>query len=210
MSLAIVVVSALPAAPAQATSVEVFGPNTRFGFPGEVHVTGTRGPNRITVTYQAVSEAFVVTDSSGTTTQGCEQLSRTRVRCVSPQRSFLNIGAREGRDRVAIDRSVRTGAEVQGGSGDDLITGGQLDDDLSGDGGDDVIRGKGGDDDLGSLFDLGRDSFYGGGGNDDIDASEERSGPDRVISCGGGAMDDAFVDRKRDPKPEGCEDILET
>ena len=199
----------LPAA-AEATSVEVFGPNTRFGFPGEIHITGTKGSNRIKVAYQAALGAFVVTDTTGITTQGCERLARTRVRCVSPPRSFLNVGAREGSDRVAIERSVRTGAEVQGGSGRDLITGGPFDDDLSGDGGDDVIRGKGGDDDLGSLFDLGRDSFYGGGGNDDIDASEERSGPDLVISCGGGAMDDAFIDRKRDPKPEGCEDVLET
>ena len=199
----------LPAA-AEATSVSVFGPNTRFGFPGEIQITGTKGPNRIRVAYQAAGGAFVVTDTSWITTQGCERLARTRVRCLSPPRSFLNIKTREGSDRVAIDRSVRTGAEVRGGSGDDLIIGGKLGDDLSGDGGDDVIRGKGGDDDLGSLFDLGRDSYYGGAGNDDIDASEEGSGPDLVISCGGGAMDDAFVDRKRDPKPRGCEDVFET
>jgi Ca2+-binding RTX toxin-like protein len=197
-------------APAGATNVSVFGPNLRFGFPGEVHVTGTLGPNRIAIDYRPATGLFVVSDSSGVSTSSCEQLAPTRVRCLSAPRSLLTVATRGGSDQVRIGRGIQTGAEVNGGSGDDTILGGRMGDDLIGDRGDDLLRGKGGDDDLGALFDLGRDEFYGGGGNDDIDASEERSGRDRVIDCGAGRMDDAFVDAKRDPKPQGCEDVIDT
>ncbi len=210
-AIACVLAGALAGAtPAQATRVSVIPPDDAIGLPGAIEIAGTSGPNQISVAYEPVLGTFLITDTSGIATRACERLTPGRVRCLSPSDSRIEIGTREGSDRVQISRSVLTGADVSGGSGTDVIVGGRFDDDLTGDGGDDVISGKAGDDDLGSLFDLGHDEFYGGGGNDDIDASEQGSGPDLVISCGAGKLDDAFVDEDRDPRPNGCEDVTAT
>lgn len=209
LSLGLVVGMLVPAH-AAATRVSVFGPDDRRGIRGEILIVGTKGTNRISVSYAPASGTFVVADPSGIATTACERLTATRARCASPVDSRIEIAAREGQDRVRLARSVRTGARVDGGSGTDVLVGGRFGDDLIGGGGDDVLLGKAGDDDLGGLFDRGRDEFYGGGGNDDIDASERRSTPDLVISCGAGRLDDAFVDRGRDPRPNGCEDVVGT
>jgi RTX calcium-binding nonapeptide repeat (4 copies) len=195
---------------ALATRVSLFGPDTRFGFRAEIEVNGTRGPNRISIDYLPTQGTFVVTDPTGITASGCELAGRTRARCVAPANSRVEVHAKGGSDRVAVARVVKTRVQADGGSGEDVITGGSGDDQLMGSGGDDVLRGKGGDDSLGGLFDSGHDEFFGGSGDDDIDSSEHRSEPDKVIDCGPGNRDDAFVDEKRDPKPTGCEDVVDT
>lgn len=203
-------VSAIVPASAHATHVALFGPSTRFGFRAEIQITGTRAPDRIRIGYIPAESTFVVTDPAGITVAGCESFSRTRARCTAPANSRIDVNAGRGGDRIRVAAIVPTGVSVSGGSGDDLITGGRGDDQLIGDGGDDVLRGKRGDDSLGALFDTGRDAFFGGAGNDDIDASERGSRPDRRIDCGSGKRDDAFVDRHRDPRPTGCEDVFNT
>src|SRR5687767_15762019 len=85
---------------AQATRVSVFGPDDRRGIRGEIVIVGTKGPNRISVSYAPASGTFLVTDPSGIATTACERLTATRVRCASPVNSRIEIAAREGRDRV--------------------------------------------------------------------------------------------------------------
>jgi RTX calcium-binding nonapeptide repeat (4 copies) len=210
LALATLALGLATPAPAHATRVAAFGPDTRFGFRAEVRITGTAGANRINVAYVPLAGAFVVTDPSGITTAGCERLSDTRARCIEPSNSIVDVNGKQGADTVTIARSVRVGTHVSGGTGNDQLTGGSGDDLIIGNGGDDTLRGRGGDDDLGALFDTGRDAFFGGAGNDDIDASEKQSTPDRTISCGGGTQDYAYVDAHRDPRPTGCEHVVDT
>src|SRR5262249_36602381 len=150
-------------------------------FRAEIVVSGTSGPNQISVDYLPTVSTFVVSDPTGITVSGCEPAGETHARCVAPGNSLIDVNAKGGADRVTVARVVRTGVQINGGSGDDVITGGSGDDQLIGSGGDDVLRGKGGDDSLGALFDTGRDEFFGGSGDDDIDASERRGLPDRTI-----------------------------
>jgi Ca2+-binding RTX toxin-like protein len=92
-----------------------------------------------------------------------------------------------GNDRVVVDKNVKTGVNVEGGSGDDVIIGGSGNDRLSGGKGKDVILGRGGNDVL--KGDEGKDYVSGGKGHDLIDGGK---GADKTI--GGPGFDHVKFD----------------
>jgi dipeptidyl aminopeptidase/acylaminoacyl peptidase len=109
---------------------------------------------------------------------------------------ILGLG---GDDRISGRSSTNIGDTLEGGDGDDLLTGTVNNDTLDGGPGDDVLRGGFGSDGL--TGGPGTDVFAGDGGNDVIHA---RDGTRDVISCGTnasrtaapfGEADVAYVDR---------------
>ncbi len=85
----------------------------------------------------------------------------------------INIQGSSGNDSITVDASVTLGVSIQGGPGDDTITGGsgndtlcggQGSDSISGDQGDDSIKGGAGDDTL--CGGKGNDTLFGSLGND--------------------------------------------
>jgi RTX calcium-binding nonapeptide repeat (4 copies) len=98
----------------------------------------------------------------------------------------------------ARDESIQGG---QGSRGDDRLLGGGGDDSIVGARGNDIERGGAGDDVLGRVYDfladLGKDRFFGGTGNDVIDAADRRR--DRRIDCGDGT-DLAVIDGMDKPR----------
>lgn len=116
----------------------------------------------------------------------------------------IDIYALRGDDRVSVHASVRIPADIEGGSGNDWLSGGSGSDDIDGGPGRDTIFGNAGDDDLdaGSGNDVifgndGKDDLEGGRGNDRLDGGDGDDtldggvGFDTIIS---GAGRDLFSD----------------
>lgn len=82
------------------------------------------------------------------------------------QVSAISVDARGGNDRVFIDSSLRIGATLLGGSGNDVLIGGGGNDFLDGGSGNDHLYGMAGNDTL--LGGDGNDYLYGGRGNDTL------------------------------------------
>lgn len=107
------------------------------------------------------------------------------------QRRLIAYGG-PGEDFAAPEVAARYPALVVGGSGDDNLAGGYSRDRLLGGAGHD-----------GLLGDDGSDVVLGGPGDDDLNTKDSEA--DRRISCGSGNGDTILIDRKRDPRPRGCE-----
>jgi uncharacterized repeat protein (TIGR03803 family) len=78
----------------------------------------------------------------------------------------IDIQGSSGNDSITIDSSVTLGVSVQGGPGDDTITGGSGNDTLCGGQGNDLIYGDAGDDSI--KGGAGDDTLCGGKGNDTL------------------------------------------
>jgi hypothetical protein len=181
------------------------------GFQGDLTVTGSDGPDRITVRHTA--SAVVVEDPGGVTAGlGCAaepDASGTRVRCAT--RFYTASGFVHGAagddliDAASLgaaggpgDDTITGAGELRGGDGDDALTGSEGRDMLSGNAGDDRLDGRGGVD--GAVYadraepvtaDLGRQTVAVGEDEHDVLVSIEGviggMGPDRLT---GGAGDD--------------------
>jgi hypothetical protein len=121
-----------------------------------------------------------------------------------------------GRDTLRCF-SDELSCHLEGGPGDDELTGGEGLDRLFGRRGDDVVRGGGGFDTLrGGIGDdliaggAGGDHLHGEAGADTIVSREDRSAGERTVldrvDCGGGRNDRAVADRRDDVK-RSCERV---
>jgi Ca2+-binding RTX toxin-like protein len=193
---------AAAAAPAAAlTRVHSFGPDIRGG-PGGIEISGSRGNDVIRVNF--ANGKVVVRDRAGIRASGrlCERVTRTRAECRKGAATDLFVRGRPGNDRITVANGLTGSGWLIGGPGNDLLRGGSGADQLDGGGGTDRLRGRGGDDSLSGG--LGPDSANGAAGNDMLFMAH--SDNDRVIACGDGDQDNAFVD-PQDPDPVGCEFI---
>lgn len=217
-----------------ATTVSLDGPDSRFGSPGTVYVTGGGARSHaIDVVYRSDTDSFVITDSRrfGTLDSGCERLKRRRLRCQSPApkgpadvtiiggkrddrlrvnatvKGFSRLDGQNGDNLLQIAARAKGGGELDGGDGRDRIFGGGGDDTISDFGGADVVRGRGGDD---FVFvdlrseDRGHNRIFTGSGGDLVLAKNGHR--DELIDCGPGKRDEAGLDRI-DPKPRSCERV---
>jgi Ca2+-binding RTX toxin-like protein len=170
--------------------------------PDKLIVSGSMGPNEISVRYDEPTGSYVVADAAepvaGT---ACTWVSRHAQSCEATPDAELAITGQEGRDRIEVSSGKpKLAAKIDGGKGKDVLRGGSGPDDISGGGGHDVIRGRNGAD---SLTDFGGDWYYGGRGRDILYALN--GDRDRRIDCGVGE-DEAAVDDD-DPKPRDCETV---
>src|SRR5262245_37001841 len=142
---------------------------------GVLTVTGTDGNDVIVVREHdgVISIRGMEIDVGGTLQSSVPVASVTAV----------DVNALGGNDRVRLS-SLRIGASVDGGAGNDIVTGGMGDDSLTGADGNDVLNGAAGND----LIDggTGNDREVGAQGNDDLtgDAGDD--------SLNGGAGDDSL------------------
>ena len=140
--------SATAAAPEPATTARVeAGRLVVTGAPArasQIHVSGT-----------TISDAGTM--RAGT---GCTRLSASRVHCAQVQKVVIYLGNRN--DTVLYDSAVPT--ELQGGDGDDTMSGGTGPDHLYGGDGDDVLDEP--------STDAGGNVLQGGYGNDKIDGAK--------------------------------------
>jgi Ca2+-binding RTX toxin-like protein len=147
------------------------------------------------VTVARTAGAYVITDSAGVTPgAGCTGQNATTVSCVpgsgvSEVRNLI-IGTFEGDDTMQIASTVTnlSGVWLDGGDGNDTITGGPTDDLITGGAGNDVLYGGDGDDELDG--EEGWDTFVAGAGDDLVNTREDSAGPigglDGVADCGAG------------------------
>ncbi len=188
---------------------------SRFG----LGVVGDAGENRITVAVEGDDPmSYVLEDPTGVDARtNCVNESPTVARCA--QRGGVNISAKGGDDIVRID--IPFPGLLVGGAGSDLLIGGGGDDKLRGGTSADTLKGRAGADRIfgdegrdrligGPGRDMlkggpGRDVFRGGAGDDVLRAVDGER--DRVIDCGPGKRDIAYIDRGLDPEPIGCERV---
>jgi hypothetical protein len=146
---------------------------------GLLTVTGTGGADAISIG-QLANGNVQVNDNGAVTTFASANVNRIRV------------NARGGNDSVTVFLSVTRPATLNGGAGNDSLTGSNRSDSLNGSSGNDFLNGRGGADVLqgGS----GTDSVRGGDGNDRLyagtgsgrDSLSGQAGTDILVSLGGG------------------------
>jgi hypothetical protein len=205
-----------------ATTVEFKQGGGRFGGFSGVAVEGDKGVNLIKIGFDVDANEYLIRDrASRMVGDECERLSRHALRCEAAFDGGLRVRGNDGDDVLTLRRNMRRagslvggdgrdslrggarGDSLDGGGGGDLLSGRNGDDSIDGLGGGDVMRGGAGDDLLGALDELGRDTFLGGGGHDNISAVNRDA--DRRIDCGTGP-DVAFVDPE-DPRAKRCEEV---
>jgi hypothetical protein len=151
---------------------------------GTITITGDAGPNTIKFASECCYYSAKVTDSSGITAAGeCTQDSATQVDCGSTRPNpavVVTLG--DGNDSFsANDLFEVTSYTVDGGPGDDHITGSSSPDVLHGNEGNDTVEGTGGD-----------DMVYGDEGNDVVNGGTHRDfvsgGPGRDQIEGDGSL----------------------
>ena len=113
------------------------------GALGQLVITGSDGPDRITVTLKR--GALVVKEG------------RTRSTFDPAEITRIVADGGGGNDRLALPRTLRLPAQLTGGDGNDRLTGGAGNDQISGGAGDDRLAGGDGD-----------DTLEGGGGDDQL------------------------------------------
>lgn len=110
--------------------------------------------------------------------------------CDGNDRAVIGTGVSDGANRGRHDLSIP--AHIDGGAGNDRLTGGQGSDTLLGGPGKDKLRGRGGDDTL--LGNDGRDNLSGGWGNDVLVGGDDKDklngGRGRDVLIGGLGRDD--------------------
>jgi Ca2+-binding RTX toxin-like protein len=108
----------------------------------------------------------------------------------------FSIDGGKGDDDITVDKNVHSDLILHGGDGNDLIQGGSGNDGISGDEGDDIITGGAGNDYL--WGNGGDDTIHGGAGNDYIwgDGGDDRlyGGAGRDTIEGGAGSDFIYSD----------------
>lgn len=207
------------------TASHVSAATVRILGTGILFVAGNNERNTVDLNGQfnddpELGDGFLITDSTGgpivTQGEGC-RASGTRVICaITP--TFVKLELRDDSDTVVSLAGVRM--IVNGGPGNDVITGDSEDDDLDGDLGNDTIDGGRGDDLIrGGLGNdvlsgrLGKDRLIGGPGTDTLDGGPENddldggTGVDHLI---GGDGLDTFDAGAGDDTIEARDGIAET
>jgi hypothetical protein len=193
------------AAGASQVSVTTSGPSI-FPGPGGIdrlvqtntftYVSAPGETNALSTVRTASGWTFTDTGATITTTAPqCtvspdgHQADCTRPALQSAPREILAVAAGDGDDTVTVSwpvaqdlALVESGASLDGGAGDDRVTGGELGDDLRGGAGDDRLDGGAGNDQI--TGDAGRDTLIGGLGDDLLAA---RDGEVDIVDCGPGA-----------------------
>lgn len=139
----------------------------------------------ITITGDDTGEAVTVAEAGGQVT-----LNGANVGAAADGTFALVVNANGGDDNVAVNTNSLASVTVDGGDGDDLITGTTLADALRGGAGDDRVVGRPGDDDM-----------DGGAGNDVLvwnngdnsDAMDGDGGNDEIEVNGAATVGDAFT-----------------
>ena len=121
--------------------------------------------NQIQVSYDSALDLYTVTDAAGVTVSGmtCTQVDANTVTCPGAGIASLRVTASGGDDTVAVVRAgwpATIEADLDGGAGDDRVSGAGAMDSAKGGSGKDVVDGGPGADDVrgGSGVDVG---FYG-------------------------------------------------
>jgi Ca2+-binding RTX toxin-like protein len=165
-----------------------------------LNIEATSGNDAIVV--GAERGEFVVDADQGVETSTCTSVSSSRVRC--PHYSgYIPVFLFEGDDQLKLD-SKHVRGRVDGGPGKDTLIGNRRHNFLYGGTEADQISGGAGPDRINGQS--GRDAMSGQRGSDTILAIDGFR--DKVISCGPGKDDVAYVDRGIDPKPVGCESVM--
>ncbi len=164
-------------------------------------VNGTAGSDVITVSHQPppvvqtlgfrwrnLREQTILNNATHVTVNGV-----TSVAQLAPGQR-IQINGLDGNDRITVTGT--RAAQVNGGNGNDVITGGAGDDVIRGGAGVDLVRGGAGRDVLyadagGDVVhgDAGDDRLYGGAGPDQLNGGY---GADTIVSIGGTALDRAW------------------
>ncbi len=161
---------------ASATSIELSGPDSRFGSPGTISVSAyTSGKSHVlNLAYKARIDSYVATDTRpfGRIDPGCERLARRKVRCPDPAPSDdadVAMGGGNADDRLRVDDTVAGSLDLSGGAGRDLVrvaSGAHgYNSIFAGPGRDRILAGAGD----GTLWGgTGRDEIYGGPGDETV------------------------------------------
>lgn len=153
---------ALPAAAAPAATVSVID-RGRYDGPVMTFDAATGEVNQVTVEGSMSERRVVDTGAPVTAGRGCRQVGEHEAVCSGVFDTTMTL--RDGDDRVVLERAAR----VDGGVGDDTLTGSPGGDSLGGGDGRDTIDGRGGpdfvrDDDEGVFA----DTLAGGAGDDHL------------------------------------------
>jgi Ca2+-binding RTX toxin-like protein len=211
----IVLCCAVPAAAdGQPVGVSAHGPGWHGESPA-VAIAGSGGDDEVEVR-SAGPSALVVSNAGGVviaaqTCQysgvlvppdscGCRSVDALSATCYTTGGIQASGQLLDGDDTIRVFDPIASAFFA--GRGADRVVGNALGDFLRGGPGSDRLAGRHGNDEVYGL--RGHDSSYGGAGNDLLWAVDDDH--DRVIDCGSG-NDRAFVDRKLDPKPIGCEHV---
>ena len=167
-------VLALALAPAGALAAEVYsewGAIVYEAGPGEANdVVVTQEAGNIVLTDTGAGVTLTDTDGAG----GCE-VAGTVATCPGAEVYWVDVDVADGDDEISVDGAIPVILDLDGGDGDDTVSGGVYADYVYGGAGDDLISGGGGDDFLDD-----------GAGDDKVDAGD---GADRFY---GRAGDDVF------------------
>ncbi len=151
--------------------------------------------NNVTVTRGA--NFFTVADpgSTITPTAPCIAVNANTATCPVAGVTDVNVSLVDGNDQATIDPTVtQVGVTLQGGDGNDTLTGATSADTLQGGPGNDTVNGLGGDDQL--TGGAGDDTLVGGDGDDSLSGGSGRD------SVQGGAGDDTIPDAGADTDPD--------
>ena len=175
--LPITLLAALAFAPAASASVTL----TRSG--DAMTISGDAADNVLFETGFDTSTPWFTTPAPGTLTAGtgCTQLSANNVECPgtgAPRTARISLG--DGAD-LFLWGGTTTALTIDGGDGDDELSGGSASDTITGGRGDDILVGFSGDDRLDGND--GTDVIDGSGGSDRIDGGE---GTDKLNGDGEG------------------------
>jgi Ca2+-binding RTX toxin-like protein len=158
-----------------------------------VNVSGTGNEkNQIQVGYDSGLDLYTVTDAAGVTAGGvCTQVDPTTVTCAGAGIATVRVTGSGGNDSIALVRSgwpATIEGDLEGGNGDDGVSGAAAMDSVNGGSGKDTVDGGPGADEVrgGSGIDAG---FYGdratpliitvGAGNDNDGNELDQSGASR-------------------------------
>lgn len=151
--------------------------------------------NNVTVTRGAT--LYTVTDpgSTITPTGPCVTVNANTATCPVAGVTDVNMSLTDGNDQASIDATVtQVGITLQGGDGNDSLSGATTSDVLQGGPGNDTLNGQGGDDQL--TGGAGDDTLAGGDGDDSLSGGAGRD------SVQGGGGDDTIPDAGADVDPD--------
>lgn len=158
---------------AELQSLEVFADQVRSDVStgsqqqqfAEAGITATQADGQLTLSFDdGDDDVRVVQLPDGSL---AVEVNGHQVELTDEQSLNVRIESGAGDDTITIDESVARGVTVDGGIGDDTITGGSGDDTIIGGSGDDTIIGGDGADTIEAGF--GADNVDGGAGDDTID-----------------------------------------